>query len=64
MRNTLVLSAAVLVSVEEWDRREAREELLAAILRGERDFTAGDVVEEDEALAELRAAASGGQRKR
>lgn len=49
--------AAVLVSVDEWERREEREELLAAILRGERDFAEGRVVDEDEALARIRAAA-------
>jgi len=50
-------AAAVLVSVEEWDRQQQRQELLMAILQGERDFDAGDVVDEDQAFARLRAAA-------
>lgn len=57
-------SAAVLVSADEWDRREAQQELLVAILRGERDFEAGDVVEEDEALGRLRAAVRGSRSAR
>jgi prevent-host-death family protein len=47
--------AAVLVSVQEWERRQQLQELLMAILQGERDFDAGEVVEEEEALAHLRA---------
>ncbi|HEY3352260.1 MAG TPA: type II toxin-antitoxin system Phd/YefM family antitoxin [Polyangia bacterium] len=49
--------AAILVSVEEWERREERQELLEAILKGERDFDAGRIVEKDEALGRIRAAA-------
>lgn len=49
-------AAAVLVSVEEWDRRQQCQDLLMAVLRGEQDFDSGDVVEEDEAIARLRAA--------
>jgi antitoxin YefM len=50
-------SAAVLVAVEEWEEREARRELLEAILRGERDFSEARVVEEKDALARILKAA-------
>lgn len=50
-------AAAVLVSVDQWEREQERRELLEAILRGERDFAEGRVVEEDEALARIRASA-------
>ena len=46
--------AAVLVSIEEWEERENRQELLEAIVRGERDFVEGRVVEEREAIARIR----------
>lgn len=49
--------AAVLLSVEEWEMRESRQELLEAIARGEGDFSAGRVIEERAALARLRRAA-------
>jgi prevent-host-death family protein len=56
--------AAVLVSVDEWERREERQELLEAVLKGERDFEAGRVVGEEAALTRIRAAArSIGQRR-
>ena len=48
--------AAVLIAVEEWDARESRNELLEAVVRGVRDFAAGRVVEEKDALARLRRA--------
>jgi prevent-host-death family protein len=48
--------AAVLIAVEEWDARQARAELLEAIVRGERDFAEDRVVEEKVALARLRKA--------
>lgn len=43
--------AAVLIAVEEWDARESRNELLEAIVRGERDFAGGSVVNEKGARA-------------
>ena len=52
-------SAAVLVAVEEWEEREARRELLEAIVRGERDFAEGRVVGEKDALARIRKASRG-----
>lgn len=48
--------AAVIVSLEEWERRQERQELVEAILRGERDFSEGRVVEEAAALRRIRAA--------
>jgi len=51
--------AAVLVSVEEWERLEEQNELLKAVVHGERDFEEGRVVDEAEALARLRRAAGG-----
>jgi len=51
-------AAAVLVSVQEWDRRQRLQELLLAILRGERDFAEGDVVGEEEAFQRLEAASA------
>lgn len=56
--------AAVLVSLEEWERQQDRNALLEAVLRGERDFEEGRVVEEAEALAEVRKAAKPGASKR
>lgn len=47
--------AAVLVSVEEWERRQDQNELLLAVLRGERDVAEGRVVDGDEVFAELAA---------
>ena len=55
-------AAAVLVSVQDWDRRQRLQELLLAILRGERDFVEGDVVEEEEAFQRLEAAAAAHER--
>ena len=49
--------AAVLVAVEEWDALESRNELLEAIVRGERDFAEGRAVGEKIALARIRKAA-------
>ena len=51
--------AAVLIAVEEWEERQARAELLEAIVRGERDFAEGRVIGEKEALARLRKAVRG-----
>ena len=48
--------AAVLIAVEEWDARESRNELLEAIVRGERDFSERRVVAEKAALARIRRA--------
>src|SRR5262245_20344990 len=49
--------AAVLVSVAEWESLQEHQELLEAILKGERDFQVGHVLEEETAFARLRAAA-------
>jgi prevent-host-death family protein len=51
--------AAVLLSIDEWERREEREELILAVLRGERDIEEGRIVDEEEAWARLEAAAAG-----
>ncbi len=53
--------AAVLVSVEEWDRMQEGRDMLDEIALGEQDFAAGRVVEEDEARARLLAATKGGR---
>jgi prevent-host-death family protein len=55
--------AAVLVSLDEWERQEEHLAVLEAIARGERDFARGDVIEEDAALARIGRAAKGSARR-
>jgi len=48
--------AAVLIGLEEWEALEARNELLEAVVRGERDFEERRVASGASALKRIRAA--------
>lgn len=50
-------ATAVIVSAAEWDAAREREELLRAVLEGERAVHEGRLVDKEEAFARIRRAA-------